>query len=170
MTIATVTDSRKPRHYCRNPRCRMKLPAQVDNEHHAFCCTGCYTQFYRFRCSVCEGRLRRKNERQRFGSGHAVCRGEYRRFPHVYDYPKRGNGAYPVKCTTGLTNPHEIGIESGTQGQPTLIGPTDFPINVVGGFRFQAAPRLDPATRRAVLSIERPLGLTVEQPTPAESP
>jgi hypothetical protein len=155
-SITAAPDSRQPRHYCRNSRCRMKLPAPVENEHHAFCCTGCYTQFYRFRCSVCEERLRRKNERQRFGSGHAVCRNEYRRFPHVYDYPKRGNGVSHVKCTTGLTNPHEIGTESVTQGQPTLIGPADFPINLLGGYRLPSAPRLEPTLRRAVLSIEQP--------------
>jgi hypothetical protein len=149
-----------PRHYCRNPRCRMKLKAPVENAHHGFCCSSCYASFYRSRCLVCEERLRRKNERQRFGSGHAVCRNEYRRFPHVYDYPKtgkkRGNGAYPVKRTTGLRNPHEIGTESGTQGQPTLIGADDFPINLLGGYRFPTAPRLEPTLRRAVLSIEQP--------------
>ena len=78
----------KPRHYCRNLRCRAKLPTPVENEHHAFCCQGCHSSFYRSRCLVCEEPIRRKNERQRFGSGHKTCEQEYRRFPHVYDLPK----------------------------------------------------------------------------------
>src|ERR1700757_2071255 len=72
------------RHYCRNPRCRMKLQAPVENEHRAFCCRGCFESFYRSRCLVCEQPMRRKTEQQRFKSGHAVCRAQYRRFPHVY--------------------------------------------------------------------------------------
>jgi len=35
------------RHYCRNPRCRSKLPDPVENTREAFCCRGCYRQFYR---------------------------------------------------------------------------------------------------------------------------
>jgi hypothetical protein len=72
------------RHYCRNRRCRMKLQAPVENEHRAFCCRGCFESFYRSRCLVCEEPMRRKTEQQRFKSGHAVCRAQYRRFPHVY--------------------------------------------------------------------------------------
>jgi hypothetical protein len=53
------------RHRCRNPRCKLKLPAPVENEHHAFCCRGCYVSFYRSRCLVCEAPIRRRNERQR---------------------------------------------------------------------------------------------------------
>jgi hypothetical protein len=30
--------------------------------------------FYRHRCLVCEDTMRRKTERQRFGSGHKVCK------------------------------------------------------------------------------------------------
>ena len=73
------------RHYCRNPRCRSKLKVPVENEHHAFCTPGCHTSFYRSRCLVCEDQMRRKSDRQRFGSGHRTCQSEYRRFPHVYE-------------------------------------------------------------------------------------
>ena len=44
------------RHYCRNTHCRAKLAAPVDNEHHAFCTSGCHAIFYRHRCLVCENR------------------------------------------------------------------------------------------------------------------
>jgi hypothetical protein len=83
------------RHYCRNTHCRAKLTAPVDNEHHAFCTSGCHAIFYRHRCLVCEDAMRRKSERQRFGSGHKICQNEYQRFPHVFD-PPGANPAYPT--------------------------------------------------------------------------
>jgi hypothetical protein len=52
------------RHYCRNPRCRMRLPNPVGNEREAFCTKGCYRGFYRHRCLVCEQPIERKNENQ----------------------------------------------------------------------------------------------------------
>jgi hypothetical protein len=56
------------RHKCRNPRCRMNLPAPVSNPREAFCTRGCHTSFYLHRCLVCEGPLERKREAQK------VCR------------------------------------------------------------------------------------------------
>ena len=85
---ATAKGAAKTRHYCRNPRCRSKLPAPVENEHHAFCTRGCFESFYRSRCLVCEEPMRRKRERQRLKSGHRRCEAEYRKFPRVYDYPR----------------------------------------------------------------------------------
>jgi hypothetical protein len=52
------------RHYCRNPRCRSKLPAPVSNPREAFCARGCHSSFYRKRCLVCEQPMERKTERQ----------------------------------------------------------------------------------------------------------
>ncbi len=45
------------RHFCRNPRCRSKLPAPVSNLREAFCTRGCYLGFHRTRCLVCEGKM-----------------------------------------------------------------------------------------------------------------
>jgi hypothetical protein len=42
------------RHYCRNLKCRSKLPAPIENVRKAFCCRGCHSAFYRTRCLVCE--------------------------------------------------------------------------------------------------------------------
>ena len=38
-------------------------------------------------CLVCEDAMRRKRDDQRFKNGHKTCQNEYRRFPHVFDYP-----------------------------------------------------------------------------------
>jgi hypothetical protein len=40
-------------------------------------CSACHAIFYRHRCLVCENAMRRKSERQRFGSGHKICQNEY---------------------------------------------------------------------------------------------
>jgi hypothetical protein len=45
------TETRK---FCRNPKCRAKLPSPVENLKEAFCCKGCRERFYRLRCYVCE--------------------------------------------------------------------------------------------------------------------
>src|SRR5262249_54483317 len=53
----------EPRHYCRNLKCRSRLPEPVENEHRAFCTRGCYKRFYRNRCRVCERDLRKAGKR-----------------------------------------------------------------------------------------------------------
>jgi hypothetical protein len=73
------------RHRCR--RCRSKLPAPVENHHHAFCTRGCHSSFYRARCVVCECSIRRKNERQRVCFG-AKCKSQWRGFPRAYSWPE----------------------------------------------------------------------------------
>ena len=43
------------RHYCRNPKCRTKLPTPIANTREAFCPDKtCRERFYRLRCYVCE--------------------------------------------------------------------------------------------------------------------
>jgi hypothetical protein len=108
------------RHRCRNPHCRSKLKVPVENEHRAFCCRGCYSSFYRSRCLVCEEQMHRKTERQRFKSGHAVCRAEYHRFPHVYAW----EGQPPTKCTTDARSAHFTGFKIGIRhDQRGIVGP-----------------------------------------------
>jgi hypothetical protein len=38
---------------CRNPRCRSRMPPAM-GEHSQFCTRGCWEQFHRKRCVVCE--------------------------------------------------------------------------------------------------------------------
>ena len=42
------------RQYCRNPRCRSKLPSPASDPRKAFCTRGCHSSFYLKRCVVCE--------------------------------------------------------------------------------------------------------------------
>ena len=54
-----MTDDRL-RHRCRNAgHCGQKLPEPVDSARRAFCCRGCYDQFYRKRCVACERSIER---------------------------------------------------------------------------------------------------------------
>jgi len=59
----------EPRQTCRNPNCGAKLKAPTDNRHHAFCTVGCYRQFFRHRCVVCE----RQMERPAQAAGKKIC-------------------------------------------------------------------------------------------------
>jgi hypothetical protein len=53
------------RHYCRNQKCRTRLPAPVSNPRDAFCCPGCHARFYFRRCIVCERDMPRNAPNQR---------------------------------------------------------------------------------------------------------
>jgi hypothetical protein len=68
-----MTRFEEGRHYCRNPRCKMKMPHPVENDRSAFCCRGCYQQFYRTRCLICEEPIARQNESTRI-CGKRKCR------------------------------------------------------------------------------------------------
>ena len=96
----------KLRHYCRNPKCRSRLPAPVSNERKAFCTRGCHDSFYRHRCVVCEEPMERKTERQ-LVCGKRKCRnalqarsglGRYQLPSYVISPPKKpvNKGAKPA--------------------------------------------------------------------------
>jgi hypothetical protein len=101
--------SEAPRQHCRNVKCRSKLPAPVENDHHAFCARGCHGAFYRSRCLVCEDPIRRKRESQKLGSGHKVCEAKYRKFPRVYDFPALD----PTISDEGIRSARKPGLKSG---------------------------------------------------------
>ena len=108
--------ARKVTHYCRNSHCRSRLPHPVENERRAFCARGCHSIFYRSRCLVCEEPMRRKGDHQRFGSGHSRCKAEYRRYPHVYDWPE---GAKPTQTGQGTASVREGGRNADFTGLKT---------------------------------------------------
>jgi len=92
------------RHYCRNPRCRSKLAAPVENERRAFCTPRCHESFYRNRCLVCEKDLP-KGPANRKTCKRAACRSQYQRFPHLFAVAKRdpGNDAGKAKRSQKTT-------------------------------------------------------------------
>jgi hypothetical protein len=73
------------RHYCRNPRCRMKLKRPVSNTREAFCTKGCHSSFYRRRCLICEGEMKRRTENQ-LVCGKRRCRNALQGGPNLGRY------------------------------------------------------------------------------------
>jgi hypothetical protein len=71
------------KHYCRNPRCRMKLAEPVDTERRAFCTPGCHGSFYRQRCLVCEKPFAGGRQNRRFCKGDK-CAAAHRQNPEIY--------------------------------------------------------------------------------------
>jgi hypothetical protein len=96
------------RHYCRNPRCRSKLPTAVSNPRESFCTKGCHSSFYRRRCLICEGAMKRRTENQ-LVCGKRRCRNALQ--------ARNGLGKYlPTSaCVSSVENPIKIkmGIKSG---------------------------------------------------------
>ena len=79
----------KPRHQCRNPKCRSKLQAPVTNQREGFCCRGCYSSFYRTRCRVCEEPIKQPGRGVRLVCKKSKCRSAWQR--------KDGMGRYAAK-------------------------------------------------------------------------
>lgn len=79
------------RHYCRHPKCRSKLPEPVDIDRGAFCSRGCYVDFYRRHCLVCEAEIplaglkRGRTHKAAYCSER--CGTEGRRNPEAYAVP-----------------------------------------------------------------------------------
>ena len=70
---------------CRNPRCRGNLPEPVDNPHAAFCTRGCWQQYHRTHCCVCERPIEQpKRGGERRLCKRRVCRLELDKWPAVY--------------------------------------------------------------------------------------
>ena len=74
----------KLRHMCRNPRCGLKLREPVENTHAAFCVRGCWEQFHRQRCVVCERPKDQKRGRIRLVCERRLCRAELKKWPDQY--------------------------------------------------------------------------------------
>jgi hypothetical protein len=92
----TLTEfDQKLRHYCRNPKCRSKLPAPVSNPSEAFCTKGCYGAYYRTHCLICEQAFERKNEQQKV-CGKRKCKSTLRQLQKA-DFAL---GRYFPRCTS----------------------------------------------------------------------
>src|SRR6516165_10430663 len=87
------------RRYCRNPRCRSKLPLPAFNSREAFCARGCHTAFYRRRCLVCERPIERSRDDQKI-CRKAKCRSAWR--------ARTGFGRYRGKMARSVENPQVL--------------------------------------------------------------
>jgi hypothetical protein len=87
-----VEFAEKLRHYCRNARCRSKMPAPVQNEKHAFCTPFCYDQHYRRHCVVCECDLP-PGPATRSVCKKRSCKAAFHHHPDTYLWPGRAANA-----------------------------------------------------------------------------
>jgi hypothetical protein len=104
------------RHYCRNLKCRSKLPAPIENVRKAFCCRGCHGAFYRSRCLVCEkdtgtnpltGEKRKRLGQRKFCG--RKCKAEARQFPPVYAWVLPD----PVRRARSSSSCDKMGLKTG---------------------------------------------------------
>jgi len=137
-------NSIKLRHYCRNPRCRSKLKQPVENPRRAFCTRGCHSSFYHSRCLVCERPFARRTSRQEICKK-GTCRSAFRGRRIVAG--ALSDAAF--RCATiplnpelvaRLTRQHKQYYRAAAKGQ---VGPTDTPVNILGGFKFTNAPEIE---------------------------
>jgi hypothetical protein len=135
---------------CRNQRCRSKLPVPTDNEHKAFCTPYCYSQFYNWRCKVCEHPIQRGRRRKAPDHCHdRRCRGDLRRYSEAYRYPTS-----PV-AILGSGSAHFTGVKSAQEGDPwvQIAGPSIDPINLMIPLEPAFAARL--ARMRGLEKVRR---------------
>src|SRR6516164_8812288 len=74
------------RHYCRNPRCRSKLPSPASDPHKAFCTRGCHSSFYLKRCLVCENDKPAGSTARRIVCRRPKCESKYRQNRGRYSF------------------------------------------------------------------------------------
>jgi hypothetical protein len=142
------------RHMCRNPRCRMKLSEPTENERRAFCCKGCHSVFYRRRCVVCERELPPGPQNRKLCRS-AKCRNEYSRFPHLFRFATGSTVPGAGNRERDLRSAIKSGTKTRVRAAPrSLFGPTTPPLNILGGYRFAEAPKLEAGLRVAILRIE----------------
>ena len=136
---------------CRNPRCRSHMPPAF-SRHAQFCTKGCWEQFHRKRCVVCEKEFERKSESQRV-CGRRTCRSELRKQPEIYrpfhcgplarirletheSYPPTDRNLHPRE------NPHFNGVRAHVMPDraPAIPNPFAKPPAVLG--RLKAVERI----------------------------
>jgi hypothetical protein len=130
------------RHYCRNPRCRSKLPSPASDPHKAFCTRGCHSSFYFKRCLVCENDKPAGSTVRRKLCRRPKCEGRYRKNSAHYSFL----GADTTFAANAFRSAQSTGIKSGHFD--------DRPWHIVAGPKISAgvyhcgALPVDPETAR----------------------
>src|SRR6516162_3493648 len=96
------------RHYCRNPRCRSKLPSPASDPRKAFCTRGCHSSFYLKRCLVCENDKPTGSTARRKLCRRPKCEGRYRKNSAHYSFL----GADTISAANASRSAQSTGIKS----------------------------------------------------------
>jgi hypothetical protein len=129
----------QPRRHCR--RCRLKLKEPVENPRSAFCCRGCYRQFFAKRCLVCEKEIERTAGHQKLCRS-AACRREYR---DIVAHRIEGKFGAKPQCASNGASPSANPIEIGVHG----------PEKTDRAWRLVAGTLSDTELRLATLPVDR---------------
>ena len=127
------------RHHCR--RCRLKLKEPVENPRSAFCCRGCYKQFFAKRCLVCEKKMERTVGHQKLCRS-VACRREYR---DIVAHGIEGKFGAKPQCKSDGGSPSANPIKIGVHGSEK----TDRLLRVIAGILSDTELRL------ASVSVDR---------------
>ena len=111
------------RHYCRNPRCRSKLKAPVENGREAFCARGCHTQYYRKRCIACEQQMERKRESQQL-CGRRKCKSQFAALKAVFLLGRYHPSSHALDASRNPTKPGTFSPLKSDRGWRQVAGPT----------------------------------------------
>ena len=132
------------RHYCRNPRCRSKLPSPASDPRKAFCTRGCHSSFYLKRCLVCETDKPAGSTARRKLCRRPKCEGRYRKNSAHYSFL----GADTASAANVPRSAQSTGIKSASlDDRPWRIvaGPV-----ITANVYHCASLALDPDTARRV--------------------
>jgi hypothetical protein len=130
------------RRMCR--KCRGKLPTPTSNDREGFCCRGCYEQWYRKRCRVCEAPIEQKPGQQRIVCKKSSCKSAW--------HQRAGFGRFlrPVK-----QNPPHISSAASTASEVPV--PQGFPKpSKAVGLQAVAGPALSPDAYHAAAIPDGP--------------
>jgi hypothetical protein len=147
------------RHYCRNPKCRMKLPKPASNPREGFCTRGCYRSFYLHRCLVCEEPIERATTggNPRLICKRSKCRNALRMglsFGHFYEQtgqgPSDGVMLQEVPVNSAPASDSKPLDRRWIQIAGPLLTPNQFHCATVGGSAMDAVLRIE-AQNKAML-------------------
>ena len=89
------------------------------------------------------------------------CKSEHRRFPHVYRVWESRPLLPRTECTTDSKSAHSTRVKtrlSVDRASPDAvehrIGPGDYPVNILGGYRWPGTKPLEPQLLATILNAE----------------
>ena len=148
----------KPRHQCRNPKCRSKLQAPVTNQREGFCCRGCYSSFYRTRCRVCEEPIKQPGRGVRLVCKKPKCRSAWQRKDGMGRYADDAKATQEVPANQSVlrgSKPVDPADRSWRQIAGPPLTPSQFHCATLGGSAMDEVKRIEAKTRTAMEAAEQ---------------
>lgn len=105
-------------------KCRGKLASPTSNDHEAFCCRGCYEQFHRTHCRVCERTIKQPKRGQRFVCSTPKCKRAWKETVGLGRFARKpGHSPSADKSISEVTVPQHVLEPSKAVGWRIVAGP-----------------------------------------------